>query len=52
MLCKVGGICLQATQSLSVLTGRMERFFFFLVIRAQLSYHAWRTNLKELEYDF
>lgn len=26
--------------------------FFFLVIRAQLSYHAWRTNLKELEYDF
>lgn len=51
MLCKVGGICLQATQSLSMLTGRMERFFF-LVIRAQLRYHAWRTDLKELEYDF
>lgn len=50
MLCKVGGICLQATQSLSVLTGRMERFF--LVIQAQLRYHAWRTDLKELEYDF
>lgn len=53
MLCKVGGICLHAMQSLFVLTRRIERvFFFFLVIWAQLCYHAWRTDLKRIRIRF